>query len=154
MRKNEVDFQKLDINKKRVDLEHLMRMCAQLECKLKEKNDPLYKIALKAHKLAKDIYDDESIEKKVGIEVPVLAKGYGVKPGQLRKILRSFGIFDKNNRPTDKFSRWFIRENYIYYSIKGCRCVAQKTYIKKSKLVYLERFLKKEAGDLLRWLRL
>ena len=150
----EVDFQKLEVSKERVNLEHLMRMCAQLEHKLKEKDDPLYKIALKAHKLAKDIYDDESIEKKVGIEIPVLAKSYGINPGQLRKILRSFGVLDRKNLPTDKFSRWFVMENYVYYSTNGYGCVTQKMYVKKSKLDYLERFLKKEGGDLLRWLRL
>lgn len=150
----EVDFQKLEVSKKRVDLETLMRLCTQLEQELKNTRDPLYKVAKKAYVLAKDLCESESVEKKLGIEIPVLAKYYNVRPIEFRKVLRSLGVLDRKNKPTEEFNRWFITDNCVYFSASGHRCVVQKIYFKKCKLKYLDRLLKKECGSSAKWLRL
>ena len=154
MIENEVDFQKLEVSKKRVDLETLMRLCTQLEQGLKCNSDPLYKIAKRAYMLAKNLYEGEGVEKKLGIEIPVLAKYYNVKPVEFRKVLRSLGVLDRNNKPTEEFNRWFITDNCVYFSASGHRCSVRKTYFKKSKLKYLDRLLKKECSNFNKWLRL
>lgn len=150
----EFDFQKLEVSKKRVDLETLMRLCTQLEQELKSNRDPLYKVAKKAYVLAKDLCESESVEKKLGIELPVLAKYYNVRPIEFRRVLRSLGVLDRKNRPTEEFNRWFITNDCVYFSASGHRCVVRKTYFKKCKLKYLDRFLEKECGSSAKWLRL
>ena len=154
MKDSDTDVDKLEVSKKRVDLETLMRLCTQLEQGLKCDGDPLYKIAKKAYALAKNLYEGEGIEKKLGIEIPVLAKYYNVRPIEFRKVLRSLGVLDRKNRPTEEFNRWFITDNCVYFSASGHRCVVRKTYFKKCKLKYLDRLLKKECGSFAKWLRL
>lgn len=150
----EIDVEKLEVSDRRAKLESLMRLCNKLEQELKDKECSLCKVAKKAHMIAKQLYDNESDKRKLGIEIPVLAKYYNVKPIEFRKILRSLGVLDRKNFPTEEFSRWFVIDNCVYYSISGHRCAVKKVYFKKSKLKYLDRYLKKEGGTMTRWLRL
>lgn len=137
---------------KKIKLETLMRLSSELEQELKITNHPMYKTAKKIYSTVKEIYDEKNMER--GIEIPALARYYGVKPIEFRKILRSLGVLDKKNKPTEEYKKWFVVENNVYFSQNGNRCVVSKVYFKNNKLRYLERFLKREGGELVKWIKL
>ena len=155
MMKNNIDYEKLQISNNRDKLEFVMKCCMEFKRELKNiGNTKLSNLADKAYMLSKQVYDKESVNKDLGIPISSVAKYFDATLPKFNSILRSLEVFDEKNFPTEKYKRWFYIENELSFSLNGKPYFVDRVYVKRVKLKYLERFLKKNGGNLTRWLKL
>lgn len=128
----------------KVKLERLMRVCYEVRDELKSLQlNRLYRRLDVACMLASQLNENHEVVKEQGIEISALARMFNVNTIEVRKVFRILGVFDRHNFPTRAYERWFVIERRIYFSENGNRCVVKKVYVKKSKMRYVVRFLKK-----------
>nr|DAH47990.1 MAG TPA: hypothetical protein [Caudoviricetes sp.] len=152
--KNQFEI-KIQNSVNKVKLERLMRVCCEVRDELKSLHlDRLYRRLDVACVLASQLNENHEVAKEEGIEISALARLFNVNTIEVRKAFRILGVFDKHNFPAREYEKWFVIERRVYFSENGNRCVVKKVYVKKSKMKYVVRFLKKNTEGVKKCIKL